>query len=364
MAGPTEREIRKYADVLCSRYLDQYVLTSIIYPDTLEKSEKTTLHFISAHNVKDALQLELESKLDEGWKKTLREGFVALWLKTRVAGIVQAVLQRNHLHGIRVLSDPVALAPGWAELLLERTGERILAERAREWVYFRALPHWKNDHIAHSFWLGLCRWLPNCHSYDWKGEELPLRLIWQDPLPIPVDWRHVRIAQLHLIAGEWCARIWKHYPADWSYGVFEGTAESPGGYVRPEAWTDPRPRRAVLCAQRFALGKIPADVLQEAHRSCAKFAEDTYRAWMGANYRLGDGASGAEYEVGWVAAFTAKAAAAASSSDVRETIGVCAREAARAIGFRWSEREQLRAQAIETEVQTRIAHTLFERGIG
>jgi hypothetical protein len=165
--------------------------------------------------------------------------------------------------------------------------------------------------------------------------------------------------QLRAFACACCERMWEEYAPDWAQGVFRAETGDPGGYISPADWEDPRPRAAVRVAQAFSEGQASREDLGKAHREVAPFAEDVMRNWAHANYRLGDSATGAEYEVGAVAAHAALAAAAASAADIRAAVARCADCAAQAVGFRWDDDRGREAVAAEKRVQAGMIRERF-----
>lgn len=111
-------------------------------------------------------------------------------------------------------------------------------------------------------------------------------------------------------------------------------------------------RETARIAEDYGRGRATAEELATAHAQVKAFAEKMQDDWSWANHRLGDSASGAEYEVGAVTFYTASACAAASQSQV--DLAGCGDHAARAIGFRWDEAQKTNAVGEERRRQCGI----------
>jgi hypothetical protein len=159
-------------------------------------------------------------------------------------------------------------------------------------------------------------------------------------------------SKLRALACHFCERIWNHYPLDWASEVFADDSSSPGGYVSSSDWEDPMPREAVRIAKAYCAGLATREELEKAHQDVCDFAQRMYDDWQWANHKLGDSASGAEYEVGAVTFHSATAAAAASAEPV--DLAKCRENAALAIGFRWDPSEEAASVKQEERRQRRI----------
>ena len=155
-----------------------------------------------------------------------------------------------------------------------------------------------------------------------------------------------------LLACYFCRHIWKHYSINWADEVFANDDASPGGYVRSSDWQNPVMRAAVKIAEDYGRGMATAEELATAHAKVKVFAKKMEDDWSWVNRRLGDSASGAEYEVGAVTFYTASACAAASRPEV--DLARCSEHAAHAIGFRWNEAEEASAVKEEKTRQRRL----------
>jgi hypothetical protein len=159
-------------------------------------------------------------------------------------------------------------------------------------------------------------------------------------------------SKLRALACHFCERIWNHYPLDWADQIFAKDSSSPGGYVSSSDWENPMPREAVRIAKAYCAGLATREELEQAHQDVRDFAQRMYDDWQFANHKLGDSASGAEYEVGAVTFHSATAAAAASAEPV--DLAKCRRNAALAIGFRWDASEEAASVKKEERRQRRI----------
>jgi hypothetical protein len=155
-----------------------------------------------------------------------------------------------------------------------------------------------------------------------------------------------------ILACHYCRRIWRHYSINWADELFASDDASPGGYVHPSDWRNPVMRDTARIAEDYGRGRATAEELATAHAKVKAFAEKMQDDWSWANHRLGDSASGAEYEVGAVTFYTASACAAASESQV--DLAGCGDHAAHAIGFRWDEAQKTNAVGEERRRQCRI----------
>lgn len=163
---------------------------------------------------------------------------------------------------------------------------------------------------------------------------------------------------LRQIACRCCRRMLDQYPDDWSTRVFTDDGGYPGGYISPDDW---RPRvlsEAVTAAERWVDGGLSEDALQLARKSAAEAS--TYSRWQWANHRLGDSATGAEYEVGFVAWKCSDAVAACCAEDICGSIGTCLSSAAEAVGFRWNDSTMRAAIAAESAAQAGVIRELIQ----
>ena len=155
-----------------------------------------------------------------------------------------------------------------------------------------------------------------------------------------------------LLACYFCRRIWKHYSINWADEVFAKDDASPGGYVRSSDWQNPVMREAVKIAEDYGRGMATGEELATAHAKVKVFAKEMKDNWSWANHRLGDSASGAEYEVGAVTFYTASACSIASAPQVNRAR--CSDYVAEAIGFRWNESEGAIAVQNEKEAHKEL----------
>jgi hypothetical protein len=95
-------------------------------------------------------------------------------------------------------------------------------------------------------------------------------------------------------------------------------------------------------------------VSAERRDQIAAAATESYKDWQWANYRLGDTASGGDYEDALIMWKTAAAVTACCADDIRSSIADCLSCAADSIGFRWIEAEKKAAVDAERRVQADI----------
>lgn len=172
---------------------------------------------------------------------------------------------------------------------------------------------------------------------------------------MPEHERAANLPEAHrvrLLACHLCHRIWEHYPPTWAAEVFANDDGHPGGYVDPADWENPVMRNAIKVAEDHTHGLATADELAAAHQAVEAFTKEISDNWSWANHRLGDSASGAEYEVGAVTFHTASTCTAASAPEV--DVAHCSENAAHAIGFRWDRSERTIAVNKELEAHDEI----------
>ena len=153
--------------------------------------------------------------------------------------------------------------------------------------------------------------------------------------------------QLRAFASRCCQRIWSHYPEEWADQVFANDNMFSGHYVGPEYW---KQLRELVHAFDIEAG---ADRLgsAETRQQLDQFANVMEGKMSFVSQRLGDSASGPEYEVGRVTLCAARALRCATAKDIRNNVIECAKQAAYAIGFRWKEADESAAVDAEKRVQ-------------
>jgi hypothetical protein len=163
--------------------------------------------------------------------------------------------------------------------------------------------------------------------------------------------QHVSPDALRLVACACCRRIFETYRS-----MFYAAIDS-GQSVAPDSW-QARPLLAAVEAAQAAsdLGSAIEPVHAERASAAARWAHEQ---WQWANYRLGDTASGGDYEDAYLRWKSADAIAACCAEDVRETIAACLRSAAEAIGFRWTEADRTAAFAAERRAQADLMRRLL-----
>jgi hypothetical protein len=150
---------------------------------------------------------------------------------------------------------------------------------------------------------------------------------------------------LRSVACGCCRRMLEFFPADWSSQVFGKEEGDPGGYVRASDWRPDVLQAALDVAEGYIGGRVTAAQLRSAQQSAREVS--TYEGWDCANHRLGDSATGAEYEVGYIGWKCSIAVASCCAEDIRNSVAECLSSAAEALGFRWDEAE--RRAAVEEE---------------
>ena len=149
-----------------------------------------------------------------------------------------------------------------------------------------------------------------------------------------------------------CRRIFDNYPS-----MFHEVSGYPGALVSPAAWQAQTLVTAVAASEACGDGEPIIERFHTERVSAA--ATSSYQTWQWANYRLGDTASGADYEDAFLKWKSADAVAACCADDVRGTIASCLRSAAEAIGFRWDEAERVTAVAVERKAQAAVIRSVI-----
>ena len=162
--------------------------------------------------------------------------------------------------------------------------------------------------------------------------------------------------QLRAFASTCCQRIWSQYPEEWADQVFENDKMSSGRYVGPEHWKQLRGLVHALDIEAGADRRGSAG----AHRQLDQFINEMAGKMSFVSQRLGDTASGPEYEVGRVTLCAATALRCAIAEDIRNNVVECAKHAAYAIGFRWNEADEWAAVDAEKRVQARLIQATLQ----
>jgi hypothetical protein len=151
----------------------------------------------------------------------------------------------------------------------------------------------------------------------------------------------------------------ERYPEGWAERVFRDASDFPGGYVSPTDWKPGTLREAIDVADASGReGLVPERLAAFQLSADAKSVESK---WNWANHRLGDSASGAEYEVGYIAWNGTAAVTECCAADIAKSVVRCLEYAAAAIGFRWDHSEHLAALAAERNAQAEVIRSHFLR---
>lgn len=153
--------------------------------------------------------------------------------------------------------------------------------------------------------------------------------------------------KLRRLACQCCRRLLERFPDDWPTQVFANETEHPGGHVSPGDWPGQVVMTAVQTAEAFCSNECDAAELGSMHDRAKAVAQNCYAAWRWADAKLGDSATGAEYEVGLIAWHVASVASHCCSDDIHSSIFDCIRHTIDALSFRW--RESDKAAAIKGE---------------
>lgn len=166
-------------------------------------------------------------------------------------------------------------------------------------------------------------------------------------------------AELRKLACAGCRHVLGRFPDDWAAQVFWEETGSPGGYISPDDWPGLLLREAVRVAEASCSSEEPSGELLSVHGLAERVAHNLYERWAHANRRLGDAATGAEYEVGYVGWQVASAARDCCGEDIRASVGNCLKHATEALGFRWSESEQAAAIKREKAAMAELIREMF-----
>jgi hypothetical protein len=146
--------------------------------------------------------------------------------------------------------------------------------------------------------------------------------------------------KLRQLAAVCCRLLIERYPDEWPEKIFREEEGHPGGHVSPKDW----PGRILLEAAQIAEALSTSDAgaidLRPAYAKAKIAAKDCYDAFCWANHKLGDSATGAEFEVGFVAWQAASAARECCADKINGSIGACIEHTIEALAFRWNESEK------------------------
>ena len=143
--------------------------------------------------------------------------------------------------------------------------------------------------------------------------------------------------KLRRLACQCCRRLLERFPDDWPKQVFANEREHPGGYVSPDDWPGQIALKAVQTAEAFCANECEADDLRSMGDRLKAVGKECYDAWRCANAKLGDSATGAEYEVGLIAWHVSRVACHCCSHEVHSSIVDCIQHTIDALSFRWGE---------------------------
>ncbi|MCW8131650.1 MAG: hypothetical protein KIS92_14990 [Planctomycetota bacterium] len=131
-----------------------------------------------------------------------------------------------------------------------------------------------------------------------------------------------------------CARLLDKYPDDWGVQVFRAEGCAVGGYVSPEDWPAALLREAIRIADAAASATGRSEEMRAIHKAAGEAAERLHQRFQHANCRLGDAATGAEVEVGYVGWHGASAARDCCGEDIRASAAGCIGHVVEALGYR------------------------------
>lgn len=165
--------------------------------------------------------------------------------------------------------------------------------------------------------------------------------------------------ELRPLAVRCCRRLLERFPDDWPSKVFLADDGHPGGYVSPNDWPGGLLVEAVRAAEAIDGTGRGVEYLCSVHERAKVIAEDCEHAWRWADAKLGDSATGAEYEVGFVAWQVASAARDCCSEDIRSSVADCIQHTIAALGFRWGQVEHAAAFQAECKAMTEVVRNLL-----
>jgi hypothetical protein len=162
---------------------------------------------------------------------------------------------------------------------------------------------------------------------------------------------------LRSLACHCCRRIFERYTADWADRVFQRETGYSGGYVGPSQWRPDVLLAAIDAAEGFIEKRVTAEQLQSAEQSAR--AVSTEQGFASASYRLGDSATGAEYEVGYVGWKCSDAVAFCCAQDIRGSVTACLSNAAESLSSGWIDFPNDYSVAAERRVQATLIRDIF-----
>jgi hypothetical protein len=115
---------------------------------------------------------------------------------------------------------------------------------------------------------------------------------------------------------------------------------------------------AIRTAEAFIETERVVEDLRSVHERAKVVTENCYNAWRWADAKLGDNASGAEYEVGLVAWQVAGAARDCCSEDIRSSVAGCIQHTIAALGFRWGRAENAAAFQAECKAMAEVVRKI------
>ena len=167
------------------------------------------------------------------------------------------------------------------------------------------------------------------------------------------------LAALRKLACAACRRILERFPDDWATKAFREETGFPGGYISPGDWPGRLLREAIRVGEASCCSEEFAGELLSISASAGRVAHSLYERWAHANHRLGDSATGADYEVGWVGWHVASAARDCCGEEIRGSVGNCLKHATEALGFCWDASEQAEAIKVEKAAMAELIREMF-----
>jgi hypothetical protein len=160
--------------------------------------------------------------------------------------------------------------------------------------------------------------------------------------------------KLRQLACACCRLLVARFPEEWPLQVFADETGDPGGHVSPDDWPGSMLLETIRITEVFCPTERGADALRSVHERAQVLAEERYNDWRWADAKLGDSATGAEYEVGIIAWHVATAARDCTSDDIHSSIRSCVQHTIEALAFRWQELEKAAATSAEREAMARL----------
>jgi hypothetical protein len=161
--------------------------------------------------------------------------------------------------------------------------------------------------------------------------------------------------KLRQLAVSCCRLLLERFSDEWPRRVFLADEGHPGGHFSPDDW----PGELILEVVRTADAGTRTEGVEDLHARAKIIAENCRDAWQWANAKLGDNATGAEYEVGFVAWQVASAARDCCREDIHSSVVDCIEHTIAALGFRWNEAERVAAIHEERKAMAEMVRNII-----